>query len=102
MLRFSKQITQFKFLKSNKKEINLTHVGPSKMVNVGSKNDSLRYAIAGCKIKMKREVIDLIVKNEISKGDVLRVAEIAGIMAAKKTHEIVKLCPKLRFLYVIN
>jgi molybdenum cofactor biosynthesis enzyme len=83
------KIVKSSLIKTFKRGINLTHTGPSKMVNVGEKNDTLRYARAMCKVKTKKEVIDLIVKNQNAKGDVLRVAEIAGIMGAKKTHELV-------------
>jgi molybdenum cofactor biosynthesis enzyme len=68
----------------------LTHTGPSKMVNVGSKNSSLRYARAGCNIKVSDEVIRLIKENANTKGDVLRTAEIAGIMGGKQTSSLVK------------
>ncbi len=71
----------------------LTHTGPNKMVNINTKNDSLRYARASCLITMKNPaVIEHIKSNTNSKGDVFRVSEIAGIMAAKKTAELIPLC----------
>ena len=67
----------------------LTHTGPSKMVNVGEKSISLRYAKASCKVKVSSTVIKLIKENENTKGDVLRTAEIAGIMGGKQTSNLV-------------
>jgi molybdenum cofactor biosynthesis protein MoaC len=75
--------------------ITLTHTGPNKMVNVGNKQDSLRYAKALCKINTTQDVINLIKNNQFAKGDVIRTAEIAGILAAKKTSELIPLCHQI-------
>lgn len=76
----------------------LTHIdktGRPKMVDVGSKPATQRQAVAkGC-VYMKKETLSLITEGKISKGDVLNVAKIAGIMAAKKTSEIIPLCHPL-------
>ena len=76
-------------------EKTLTHTGPVKMVNIGTKQDSLRYARASCIINVSEELINLIKNNNIAKGDVLRTAEIAGIMGAKKTSDLIPLCHQL-------
>ena len=73
----------------------LTHTGPNKMVNVGTKQDTPRYAKASCIINTTPEVINLIKSNQIAKGDVIRTAEIAGILAAKKTSELIPLCHQI-------
>lgn len=75
--------------------VKLTHTGPSKMVNVKNKEETFRYAIASCKVKMKREVIEIIKSNSSSKGDVLRISEVAGILAAKKTSDLIPLCHQI-------
>ena len=70
------------------------------MVDVGNKADQLRTATAEGFIKLKAETIRLIRENEIKKGDVLTVAEIAGIQAAKKTSELIPLCHPLQLTKV--
>jgi len=62
------------------------------MVDVGSKPDSSREARATGNIRMSAEALDAIVKNAVRKGDVLGVARVAGIMAAKRTSELIPLC----------
>ncbi|MGE5642257.1 MAG: cyclic pyranopterin monophosphate synthase MoaC [Byssovorax cruenta] len=76
----------------------LTHLdeqGRAHMVDVGSKPDSERIAIARGEIHMKRETLDLIRAGQIKKGDVLTVAQIAGISASKRTSELIPLCHPL-------
>ena len=76
----------------------LTHFdekGRAKMVAVSEKADTLREAEARGFVRMSKEVLDLIKKGNIKKGDPLEVARIAGIMAAKKTHELIPLCHPL-------
>ncbi len=70
--------------------------GKAKMVDVGNKPDQLRIAIASGFIKLAPETITLIKENNIKKGDVLTLAEFAGIQAAKKTSELIPLCHPLR------
>lgn len=73
----------------------LTHIdssGKARMVDVTDKPDTRRVAIAECRIFMKRETLDRIEAAEIAKGDVLAVARIAGIGAAKRTAELIPLC----------
>lgn len=76
----------------------LTHIGTSgeaHMVDVGDKEATTRTAIAEGKVVMKPETLALILSGNAKKGDVLATARIAGIMAAKRTHELVPLCHPL-------
>jgi cyclic pyranopterin phosphate synthase len=76
----------------------LTHVdssGKAKMVDVGNKPDQLRTAVAEGFIRLKKETVELIRENGMKKGDVLTVAQIAGIQAAKLTSNIIPLCHPL-------
>lgn len=76
-------------------ENKLTHLddqGNANMVDVGDKPESQRIAVAGGRVLMKPETLQLIKDGNIKKGDVLTVARIAGIMAAKRTSELIPLC----------
>lgn len=76
----------------------LTHLneaGEARMVDVAGKPDTLRTARAGGEIHMSAEAVEAISKGNAPKGDVLGTARIAGIMAAKKTSEIIPLCHPL-------
>lgn len=76
----------------------LTHVdeqGRARMVDVGQKPDTERIAVARGEIHMKKETLDLIRAGQIKKGDVLTVAQIAGITASKRTSELIPLCHPL-------
>ena len=76
----------------------LTHLdedGRARMVNVGDKPDSHREARAKGEVQMRPETLTLIEEGGIPKGDVLAVAQIAGIMAAKRTHELIPMCHPL-------
>lgn len=66
--------------------------GKAKMVDISDKETTLRIALASGCVYMKPETFRMIVSNEIAKGDVLGVAKVAGIMAAKRTGEIIPLC----------
>ncbi len=73
----------------------LTHLdssGKARMVDVGEKSNTKREATATGSIKMKPETLALVLEGKMPKGDVLAVARIAGIMAAKKTPELIPLC----------
>ena len=65
------------------------------MVDVGEKAATERVAVAEGTISMRPETLALVLSGEAKKGDVLAVARIAGIMAAKKTHELIPLCHPL-------
>lgn len=72
-----------------------THVdndGKAHMVDVGAKKVTSRIAIARASVHVGRDIAELIEANSIAKGDVLSVSQIAGIMAAKRTSEIIPLC----------
>ena len=72
-----------------------THFGPdgrARMVDVGEKAPSLSRAEAGARVLVSRETFDLIRTGGMKKGDVLTVAQIAGIMGAKRTPELVPMC----------
>ena len=76
----------------------LTHLdeqGRARMVDVGSKPDTERIAIARGEIHLKKATLDLIRLGQIKKGDVLTVAQIAGISASKRTSELIPLCHPL-------
>lgn len=76
----------------------LTHFnesGRAKMVDVTQKSDTRRVAVAVGRVKMQPETLALIEQGRIAKGDVLAVAQVAGIMAAKRTWEIVPMCHPL-------
>jgi len=66
--------------------------GEARMVDVSEKTDTRRVARATGVIVMTRETLDAIAENRMKKGDVLSVARIAGIMAAKRTAELIPLC----------
>jgi cyclic pyranopterin monophosphate synthase len=73
----------------------LTHTdseGNARMVDVGDKEIQLRVAKASGHIRLSSETLQLIAQNLIKKGDVLTIAEIAGIQAAKRTAELIPLC----------
>jgi len=77
----------------------LTHTdakGKAKMVDVSQKPDQEREAIARGFIRLQPKTVDLIRQNQIKKGDVLTVAEIAGIQGAKRTGELIPLCHPLQ------
>ena len=76
----------------------LTHIGADgqvNMVDVGAKADTERTAIAEGFVTMRAETLRMIVEGNAKKGDVLGAARIAGIMAAKKAHELIPLCHPL-------
>ena len=74
--------------------------GEAHMVDVGDKDDSKRRAIAEGRITMQADTLQRIKDGDNKKGDVLGVARIAGIMAAKKTAELVPLCHPLALTHV--
>ena len=76
----------------------LTHInenGDAQMVDVSDKNNTSREAKAGAVVLMKAETLELIVSGSHKKGDVLAVARVAGIQAAKKCWELIPLCHPL-------
>ena len=76
----------------------LTHFdagGQAHMVDVGAKSETHRIAVATGKIRMKPETLEIIRSGSAKKGDVLGIARIAAIMAAKKTSDLIPLCHPL-------
>ena len=76
----------------------LTHIGragEASMVDVGDKAETQRTAVAEGAVKMKARTLETILAGNAMKGDVLGAARIAGIMAAKRTHELIPLCHPL-------
>jgi cyclic pyranopterin phosphate synthase len=69
--------------------------GKARMVDVTLKEPSIREAVARGKVLMHPDTLDLVAEGEIPKGDVFGVARIAGIMAAKKTSEMIPMCHPL-------
>ena len=81
----------------------LTHLddaGRARMVDVGDKPDTERLAIAKGEVLMKKETLDLIRAGGMKKGDVLTVAQIAGIAAAKRTSDLIPLCHPLPITHI--
>jgi len=78
--------------------VSLTHLnagGEARMVDVGAKSPTAREAVAEGRIAMSAEAVAAIRAGAIQKGDVLAVARVAGIMAAKRTAELIPLCHSL-------
>jgi cyclic pyranopterin monophosphate synthase len=77
----------------------LSHVdesGRARMVDVSTKAETQRIAIAKGEIVMQKSTLDLIQAGEIKKGDVLTLAQVAGIMGAKRTSDLIPLCHPLQ------
>lgn len=81
----------------------LTHLdadGNARMVDVGDKEVTAREAVARGQVRMALETLRLIREGNLKKGDVLTVAQIAGIQAAKRTHELIPMCHPLLLNHV--
>jgi len=81
----------------------LTHfdkTGRARMVDVSKKRDTLREAVVRGSISMNQKTFKSIMSGKIAKGDVLAVAKVAGIMAAKRTSEIIPMCHPLNLSHV--
>lgn len=84
--------------KSSKDQPALTHIdtkGEARMVDVSAKSETERIAVAEGRVVMSKATLDLIVSGNAKKGDVLGTARIAGIMAAKRTSDLIPLCHPL-------
>ncbi len=82
----------------------LTHLGPAgdaRMVDVSDKAPTERVASAEGRVVMSKATLDLVMSGNAKKGDVLGTARIAGIMAAKRTHELIPLCHPLALSQVV-
>jgi len=76
----------------------LTHIddhGRARMVDVSQKSDTVRVAVARGEVKMKCDTLDLIKKGAMAKGDVLAVSQVAAVMGAKHTPDIIPMCHPL-------
>jgi len=73
----------------------LDETGAAHMVDVGEKAPTRREALASGYVRMDKATLDIIRKGDAKKGDVLGTARLAGIMAAKRTHELIPLCHPL-------
>ena len=76
----------------------LTHInrqGRARMVDVTEKRDTVRVAVAQAMVEMQPETLRLIMTGGVKKGDVLAVAQVAGVMAAKKTPDLIPMCHPL-------
>jgi len=81
----------------------LTHIdetGRARMVDVGNKPDSERIAVARGKVSMQPNTLKLIIEGSLKKGDVLSVAQLAGVMAAKRTADLIPLCHPLSLTHI--
>lgn len=84
-------------------DLKLTHLdesGTARMVDVGQKPDTERVATARGSVLMAAETLALIVAGNMKKGDVLTVAQLAGIMAAKRTGDLIPLCHPLQLSHI--
>jgi cyclic pyranopterin phosphate synthase len=81
--------------KDSSKLTHFNHAGEAHMVDVGDKAVTQRVAVAEGRIVMQPETLQLIVRGQHGKGDVLGIARVAGIMAAKKTSDLIPLCHPL-------
>jgi len=82
----------------------LTHVdeqGKLSMVNVGFKGDSVRTAAASGRVILGKELYNLVLNNELKKGDVFSVAQLAGIMASKHTSLLIPLCHNIPISHTV-
>ncbi|XP_061183930.1 elongation factor Ts-like [Saccostrea echinata] len=79
-------------LRMNDKLTHLGSDGKAKMVDVGAKDETVRTAVACASISLGKKAFSLVEANKTKKGDVLSVAQLAGIMAAKRTSELIPLC----------
>lgn len=74
--------------------------GRVRMVDVGDKDETKRVAVAIGAVKMEKETLDKIIQNTGKKGNVFETARIAGVMAAKKTSDLIPMCHPLNITYV--
>jgi cyclic pyranopterin monophosphate synthase len=81
--------------RSAKKLTHLSGRGEARMVDVSAKASTERIAVAEGRVRMRRATLDLVRKGDAKKGDVFGAARIAGIQAAKRTHELIPLCHPL-------
>ncbi|KAI9083267.1 hypothetical protein K1719_034799 [Acacia pycnantha] len=89
--------------KTSESTSGLTHTsnsGEAQMVDVSPKENTKRTAIASCNVILGKHVFDLVLANQMAKGDVLSVAKIAGITGAKQTSSLIPLCHNINLSHV--
>ena len=82
---------------------NFTHInnsGDANMVDISDKKASKRVAIASGSPKVSKKILELIKNDNVEKGDIFSTARIAGIMASKKTHELIPLCHNINIDFI--
>ena len=84
----------------SKRLSHLDESGQAKMVDVGHKDDTERVAVARGSVTMQPETLQLIIEGNLKKGDVLTVAQLAGVMAAKRTSDLIPLCHPLLLSHI--
>jgi cyclic pyranopterin phosphate synthase len=96
-------VVDSELMDENTEKARLSHLdeqGKARMVDVGDKPDTERTAVAQGRILMQPETLALIQSGTVKKGDVLTVAQIAGLQAAKRTHELIPMCHPLLLTHV--
>jgi cyclic pyranopterin phosphate synthase len=88
------------YMSMTKKLSHLDEAGKARMVDVSDKTDTERVAIAQGEVVMQTQTLELIRDGALKKGDVLAVAQVAGIMAAKRTFELIPMCHPLPLLEI--
>jgi cyclic pyranopterin phosphate synthase len=83
-----------------KKLTHLDEQGQAKMVDVGQKSETERVAVAQGSVIMQPKTLQLIIEGNLKKGDVLTIAQLAGIMAAKRTSDLIPLCHPLLLTHI--
>ena len=82
---------------------NFTHInnsGDANMVDISDKKASKRVAIASGSVNVSKKILELIKNDNLEKGDIFSTARIAGIMASKKTHELIPLCHNINIDFI--
>ena len=82
---------------------NFTHInnsGEANMVDISDKKASKRVAIASGSVNVSKKILELIKNDNVEKGDIFSTARIAGIMASKKTHELIPLCHNINIDFI--
>jgi len=83
-------------MESGKEFTHFNESGRARMVDVSEKEVNYRTAAAGARVLVNRETFNLVREGQMAKGDVFGVAQVAGIMAAKKTPELIPMCHPIR------
>lgn len=82
-------------MRSSRRLTHLGRRGEARMVDVSAKTPTERVAVADGRVVMKKSTLEVVLEGNAKKGDVIGVARVAGILAAKRTHELIPLCHPL-------